>query len=105
MKENDTGDILVSDVLRYAVVVTSGEGIHRFSYTGPSSSGSQITTAGICTDVMSHIIVCDGRTSTVQMLDRDGQFLSIFLTRQTPGIDYRPRSLCYDVNTHLEQNP
>ncbi|XP_022312656.1 uncharacterized protein LOC111117740 isoform X1 [Crassostrea virginica] len=97
--ENNNGDVLVSDLYR-AVVVTSGEGVHRFSYTGPPPSGSQLSPRGICTDVMSHILVSDVRTSTVQMLDRDGQFLSYVLTRQTPGMDYRPHGLSYDVTTH-----
>ncbi|XP_078321612.1 uncharacterized protein LOC144621743 [Crassostrea virginica] len=95
--ENNNGDVLVSDPFRQAVVVTSGEGVHRFSYTGPPS-GSELSPQGICTDVMSHILVSDLRTGTVQMLDRDGQFLSYVLTRQTPGMDYL--SLSYDVTTH-----
>ena len=98
--ENNNGDVLVSDRDRYAVVVTSGEGVHRFSYTGPPS-GSQLLPRGICTDVMSHILVSDLITNTVQMLDRDGQFLSyVLITRQTPGMDYRPWGLSYDVTTH-----
>nr|XP_022291713.1 uncharacterized protein LOC111103018 [Crassostrea virginica]XP_022291714.1 uncharacterized protein LOC111103018 [Crassostrea virginica]XP_022291715.1 uncharacterized protein LOC111103018 [Crassostrea virginica]XP_022291716.1 uncharacterized protein LOC111103018 [Crassostrea virginica] len=99
--ENNNGDVLVSDVGRNAVVVTSGEGVHRFSYTGPPPSGSGLfNPRGICTDVMSHILVSDYITRTVQMLDRDGQFLSYVLTRQTPGMDYTPYSLSYDVTTH-----
>nr|XP_022287960.1 uncharacterized protein LOC111100406 isoform X2 [Crassostrea virginica] len=98
--ENNNGDVLVSDFDRRAVVVTSGEGVHRFSYTGPPS-GSPLLPRGICTDVMSHILVSDGNTDTVQMLDRDGQFLSYVLTyRQTPGMDYTPYGLSYDVTTH-----
>ncbi|XP_078311593.1 uncharacterized protein LOC144618779 isoform X2 [Crassostrea virginica] len=100
--ENNNGDVLVSDSLSFihgAVVVTSGEGVHRFSYTGPPS-GSRPWPQGICTDVMSHILVSDWNTHTVQMLDRDGQFLSYVLTRQTPGMDYIPWSLSYDVTTH-----
>nr|XP_022287632.1 uncharacterized protein LOC111100241 [Crassostrea virginica] len=96
--ENNNGDVLVSDWYR-AVVVTSGEGVHRFSYTGPPS-GSGLIPVGICTDVMSHILVSDVNTDTVHMLDRDGQFLSYVLTRQTPGMDYRPGGLSYDVTTH-----
>ncbi|XP_078311543.1 uncharacterized protein LOC144618750 isoform X2 [Crassostrea virginica] len=98
--ENNNGDVLVSDYNRLAVVVTSGEGVHRFSYTGPPPSGSGLLPWGICTDVMSHILVSDYITHTVQMLDRDGQFLSYVLTRQTPGMDYRPWGLSYDVTTH-----
>ncbi|XP_078327688.1 uncharacterized protein LOC111117750 isoform X3 [Crassostrea virginica] len=97
--ENNNGDVLVSDYGRHAVVVTSGEGVHRFSYTGPPS-GSHLEPRGICTDVMSHILVSDSYTHTVQMLDRDGQFLSDVLTRQTPGMNYKPCGLSYDVTTH-----
>ncbi|XP_078311697.1 uncharacterized protein LOC111099508 [Crassostrea virginica] len=98
--ENNNGDVLVSDWDREAVVVTSGEGVHRFSYTGPPSGSRLFNPRGICTDVMSHILVSDYWTDTVQMLDRDGQFLSYVLTRQTPGMDYEPWSLSYDVTTH-----
>ncbi|XP_078327693.1 uncharacterized protein LOC111105198 [Crassostrea virginica] len=98
--ENNNGDVLVSDFYRRAVVVTSGEGVHRFSYTGPPSGSRLFRPLGICTDVMSHILVSDSYTDTVQMLDRDGQFLSYVLTRQTPGMDYKPYSLSYDVTTH-----
>ncbi|XP_078321076.1 uncharacterized protein LOC144621521 [Crassostrea virginica] len=96
--ENNNGDVLVSDL--GSVVVTSGVGVHRFSYRGPPS-GSGLDPVGICTDVMSHILVSDWKTNTVQMLDRDGHFLSYVLTyRQTQGMHYRPWSLSYDVNTH-----
>nr|XP_022295075.1 uncharacterized protein LOC111105198 [Crassostrea virginica] len=97
--ENNNGDVLVSDGYGGAVVVTSGKGVHRFSYTGPPS-GSGLWPRGICTDVMSHILVSDVNTDTVQMLDRDGQFLSYVFTRQTPGMDYTPHGLSYDVTTH-----
>lgn len=80
-----------------AVVVTERGGRHRFSYTG-HPSGSGLRPRGICTDALSHILVCDGRTNTVQMIDKDGQFLSHLLTEsQEMG---RPCSLSYDVNTH-----
>eukprot|EP00105_Crassostrea_gigas_P044861 XP_019929009.1 PREDICTED: uncharacterized protein LOC109620626 [Crassostrea gigas] len=94
--ENNNGDVVVSDSYR-AVVVTERGGRHRFSYTGhPSGSGLQ--PRGICTDALSHILVCDGGTKTVQMLDKDGQFLSHLLTKsQEMG---EPCSLSYDVNTH-----
>eukprot|EP00105_Crassostrea_gigas_P004739 XP_011418057.1 PREDICTED: protein lin-41 [Crassostrea gigas] len=94
--ENNNRDVVVSDN-GSAVVVTERGGRHRFSYTGhPSGSGLQ--PRGICTDALSHILVCDYRTNTVQMLDRDGQFLSHLLTKsQEMG---EPQSLSYDVNTH-----
>nr|XP_034309442.1 uncharacterized protein LOC117683735 [Crassostrea gigas] len=97
--ENNNGDVVVSDCigLSGAVVVTERGGRHRFSYTGPPL-GSRLRPRGICTDALSHILVCDGKTSTVQMLDKDGQFLSHLLTKsQEMG---RPWSLSYDVNTH-----
>nr|XP_022289062.1 uncharacterized protein LOC111101074 [Crassostrea virginica] len=96
--ENNNGDVLVSDC--DSVVGTSREGVHCFSYTGPPS-GSGLRPLGICTDVMSHILVSDLVTGTVQMLDRDGQFLSYVLTRHiAPGMDYTPHGLSYDVTTH-----
>ncbi|XP_078327811.1 uncharacterized protein LOC144623252 [Crassostrea virginica] len=98
--ENNNGDVLVSDFRRRAVVVTSGEGVHRFSYTGPPSGSELLGPRGICTDVMSHILVSDYFSCTVQMLDRNGQFLSFVLTRQTPGMNYTPHGLSYDVTTH-----
>eukprot|EP00105_Crassostrea_gigas_P038719 XP_019922867.1 PREDICTED: uncharacterized protein LOC105328450 [Crassostrea gigas] len=94
--ENNNGDVVVSD-FSGAVVVTERGGRHRFSYTGPPS-GSGLEPYANCTDALSHILVCDDRTNTVQMLDRDGQFLSHLLIRPS-GIFY-PRSLSYDVNTH-----
>ncbi|XP_056007569.1 uncharacterized protein LOC125666209 isoform X1 [Ostrea edulis] len=99
--ENNNGDIIVSDWIKYkrgAVVVTERGGRHRFSYTGPPS-GSSLRPRGICTDALSHILVCDFNTHTVQMIDKDGHFLSLLLTRQH-GIN-TPRSLNYDDKTHL----
>ena len=93
--ENNNGDVVVSD--SGAVVVTERGGRHRFSYTG-HPSGSGLRPRGICTDALSHILVCDGTTKTVQMLDKDGQFLSHLLIR--PSGIFSPWSLSYDVNTH-----
>lgn len=98
--ENNNGDIVVSDYnsLSGAVVVTERRGRHRFSYTGhPIGSGLQ--PGGICTDALSNILVCDGRSGRVQLLDKDGQFLSYLLLKQS--IDQqRTYSLSYDANTH-----
>ncbi|XP_052694537.1 uncharacterized protein LOC128172868 [Crassostrea angulata] len=94
--ENNNGDVVVSNSFS-AVVVTERGGRHRFSYTG-HISGSRLEPWGICTDALSHILVCDLKTLTVQMLNKDGQFLSHLLTKsQEMG---RPWSLRYDVNTH-----
>nr|XP_034309420.1 uncharacterized protein LOC105321388 [Crassostrea gigas] len=97
--ENNNGDVVVSDYDHGsgAVVVTERGGIHRFSYTG-HPSGSGLRPLGICTDALSHILVCDDITDTVQMIDKNGQFLSPLLKKsQEMG---GPRSLSYDVNTH-----
>ncbi|XP_061195219.1 uncharacterized protein LOC133203456 [Saccostrea echinata] len=95
--ENRNGDVIVSDWDRYAVVVTDGVGRYRFSYTGPPS-GSRLYPQGFCTDALSHILVCDDRTHSVQILDGDWRFLSQIETRQH-GID-GPYSLSYDDRTH-----
>ncbi|XP_065937673.1 uncharacterized protein [Magallana gigas] len=93
--ENNNGDVVVS--VLYAVVVTERGGRHRFSYTG-HPSGSRLQPRGICTDALSHILVCDGITDTVQILNKDGQFMSHLLTESQ---EMRlPYSLGYDVNTH-----
>uniref|UniRef100_K1R5W4 Tripartite motif-containing protein 3 n=1 Tax=Magallana gigas TaxID=29159 RepID=K1R5W4_MAGGI len=94
--ENNNGDVVVSDA-DGAIVVTDREGRHRFSYTG-HPSGSGLDPRGICTDVLSHILVCDVTDDTVHMLDKDGHFLSYLLTK-SQDIDI-PCSLSYDVNTH-----
>ncbi|XP_065927692.1 uncharacterized protein [Magallana gigas] len=96
LAENNNGDVVVSDDLS-AVVVTDREGRHRFSYTG-HPSGSGLSPCGICTDALSNILVCDIRTNTIQIIDKNGQFLSYLLTK-SEDID-EPRSLCYDINTH-----
>eukprot|EP00105_Crassostrea_gigas_P031928 XP_011454771.2 PREDICTED: uncharacterized protein LOC105347399 [Crassostrea gigas] len=93
--ENNNGDVVVSD--SDAVVVTEREGRHRFSYTG-HPTGSGLRPHGICTDALSHILVCDELTKTVQMIDKNGQFLSDLLIR--PSGIFGPKSLSYDINTH-----
>lgn len=99
--ENNNGDVVVSVFPIYfeigGVVVTESGGKHRFSYTGPPS-GSGLCPFGICTDALSNILVCDGLTSTVQMIDKDGHFLSLLLTQ--PLRLFVPHSLSYDVNSH-----
>lgn len=93
--ENNNGDVVVSD--SSAIVVTDREGIHRFSYRGPPLE-TLFWPQGVCTDALSHILVCDRNTNTVHMLDRDGQFLSYLLIR--PSGIFSPVSLCYDAITH-----
>lgn len=99
---NKNGDIVVSDFDTYfgaggAVVVTNSRGMHRFSYKG-HPLGSGLVPNGICTDALSNILVCDDHTHTVQMLDKNGQFLSHLLIR--PSGIFSPTSLSYDFKTH-----
>nr|XP_034319380.1 uncharacterized protein LOC117687243 [Crassostrea gigas] len=94
--ENNNGDVVVSYIMT-AVVVRERGGRHRFEYTGPPSRPG-LHPLGICTDALSHILVCDQMTNTVQMLNKDGQFLSHLLIR--PSEIFYPRSLSYDLNTH-----
>lgn len=97
--ENKNRDIVVSDYWR-GVVVTDHEGNYRFSYRA-NPSGQKIKPRGICTDALSHILVCDRKSESVHILDEDGNFLSYLLTTQSPGLDSKPCSLSYDVHTHL----
>ncbi|XP_062620582.1 uncharacterized protein LOC134282151 [Saccostrea cucullata] len=96
--ENRNGDVIVSDYYGNAVVVTDSRGRHRFSYRGPPS-GSGLMPRGICTDALSHILVCDEYTGTVHIIDQDGLFLTQIETKQH-GID-TPCGLSYDCDTRL----
>ncbi|XP_052694086.1 uncharacterized protein LOC128172333 isoform X3 [Crassostrea angulata] len=93
--ENNNGDVVVSDVA--LIAATDRQGRPRFHYTG-CPSGPGLHTLGLSTDALSHILVCDGNTHTVQMIDKDGQFLSHLLIR--PFGIFEPCSLSYDANTH-----
>ncbi|XP_062590632.1 uncharacterized protein LOC134252227, partial [Saccostrea cucullata] len=96
--ENRNGDVIVSDFGRRAVVVTDRDGNYRFSYTR-TPSGSRLSPRGICTDALSHILLFDYWTNTVQMLDSEGRYLTEILTPQH-GID-GPWGLSYDDDTRL----
>lgn len=91
---NNNLDIVVSGP--GAIMVTEQGGKHRFPYTG-YPSGSDFSPQGICTDALSHILECERKGHTVQILE-DGNFLSHLLMRP-PGIFY-PYSLSYDAKTH-----
>ncbi|XP_052684904.1 tripartite motif-containing protein 3-like [Crassostrea angulata] len=95
--ENINGDICTSDFNNRAVVVVNKSGQHRFSYTG---QGSGFNPFGICTDRLGHIIVCNGypRNNAFDILDQDGQFLSLLLTLQQ-GI--QPYGVCVDDENNL----
>eukprot|EP00105_Crassostrea_gigas_P041113 XP_019925261.1 PREDICTED: uncharacterized protein LOC105334143 [Crassostrea gigas] len=96
--ENNNGDVVVSDY-ESAVVVTDRGGRRRFSYTG-HPPGSNLGPLGICTDAMSHILVCCRITETIHVLDKNGKYL-FHLLEEKHGIS-EPRSLSFDVNArHL----
>ncbi|XP_062612912.1 uncharacterized protein LOC134274669, partial [Saccostrea cucullata] len=96
--ENRNGDVIVSDLLRFAVIVTVCGGSYRFSYTEPPSK-SDLEPYGICTDALLHILVCDYNTQSVHIIDCDGNFLSQVHT-SSDGIDI-PYGLSYDDKTNL----
>ncbi|XP_062582405.1 uncharacterized protein LOC134244150 [Saccostrea cucullata] len=98
--ENRNGDVVVSDIDgdHGSVVVTERGGRHRFSYTGHPRE-SRFFPLGICTDALSHILVCNFITRTIHIIDRDGHFLSMILTRRQ-GMS-GPMCLSYDDKTHL----
>ncbi|XP_062591607.1 uncharacterized protein LOC134253114 [Saccostrea cucullata] len=91
--ENRNGDIVVSDSF-HAVVVTDCMGRHRFSI-----QESSLMPSGICTDAMSHILVGDLKTFSVQMIDKDGHILPPIL--KVYQLMDRPRCLSYDHKSHL----
>ncbi|XP_062595426.1 uncharacterized protein LOC134256772 [Saccostrea cucullata] len=94
--ENRNRDVIVSDYLK-GVVVTDSRGNHRFSYTGAPSK-ARLWPRGICTDALSHILKCDPANNAVHIIDKNGHFLSLLLTKgQKMNI---PRSLSYDEKTH-----
>ncbi|XP_052684806.1 uncharacterized protein LOC128164828 [Crassostrea angulata] len=96
--ENINGDICTSDYSKQVVVVVNKSGQQRFSYTYPEFLFYPF---GICTDLLSHIIVCFTNlvNNYVHILDQDGQFLSLLLTAQQ-GVKC-PRGLCVDDENNL----
>ncbi|XP_052684539.1 uncharacterized protein LOC128164635 [Crassostrea angulata] len=95
--ENINGDICTSNFNKRAVVVVNKSGQHRFSYTG---RGSGVSPDGICTDLLGHIIVCNGcfGNNSLDIIDQDGQFLSQLLPPQQ-GI--LPCCVCVDDESNL----
>lgn len=61
-------------------------------------NNSLLQSGGICTDALSNILVCDVRSNTVQMIDKDGRFLSLIQKEllEMGG----PYNLSYDAMTH-----
>lgn len=95
--ENNNGDIVVSELHR--IVVADRGGRFRFCYKGPPL-GAVLHSYGICTDALSNILVTDDRTNSVQIIDRDGTFLSFLLTPKSIGFT-KPGCLRFDMKTNL----
>ncbi|XP_061171130.1 uncharacterized protein LOC133180680 [Saccostrea echinata] len=95
--ENLNGDVIVCDYFR-GVVVTErgGGGRHCFTYTG-TIKGPRVSPFEICTDMLSHILVCE--VIGVQMLDNDGNFLMWLLKRQQ-GVNW-PCGIHFNNKTNL----
>lgn len=62
--ENNNGDVVVADF----DFAADGGGYYRFSYTGPPF-GPRLQPHGVCTDALSHILVCDSGTNTITQLN------------------------------------
>lgn len=93
--ENNNGDVVVSDWLN-GVVVTDNGGRHRFTFN-QDPHGSIIRPKGICTDPMSHLLVCV--YNKVMMLDKNGVFLRFFHLMPFRST-IETTCLCFDSITH-----
>jgi hypothetical protein len=122
--ENKNGDIWTSDGYKDAVVVVDKSGRHRFDYKGRQSGRTgrhrfdrksrhwfdytdrhrfdytDFRPRGICTNANGQVLVCDRLNSNVHLLDQDGNFLSLLLTRNQHEI-FRPLALCVDDHHNL----
>nr|XP_034327004.1 uncharacterized protein LOC117689527 isoform X1 [Crassostrea gigas] len=82
--ENVTGDIIVTDWKKSAVIAVDRLGIFRYSYSGVSYST-------VTTDYVGHVIVTDVNGDMIHLLDRDGRFLRYIIP--DGGIKV-PRCMC-----------
>lgn len=78
-------------------MVTDCEGNHRFNYIGQTlDSGLEPT--GICTNMLSQIFVCDTKSKTVYIVNKDGKYLSR-LIMDTLRL-FTPNCLGYDASSN-----
>ncbi|XP_062576221.1 uncharacterized protein LOC134281288 [Saccostrea cucullata] len=98
LTENINGDICVSDRRKEAVVVVNKAGKYRFSYTGQQPN-SEFSPCGICTSTLGHILICDPKSYSIHLLDKDGLFLSLLNIGQSGLV--RPCGLCVDLENQL----
>jgi hypothetical protein len=101
--ENYNGDVLISDRGQSAVVAMDKSGRRRFVYRGLQSVRKDrwydFLPCGICTDIHGHVLVCDSSNHCVHLLDQDGHFLSLLLTKEHGIRD--PWTLCVDDQHNL----
>lgn len=101
ISENSNGDVIVSDndLSGFgAVVVTDRDRQLRFTYTG-HPPGSGLWPRGICTDLLSNILVCDVLNYSIHLIDKNGQFLKRLLTKSYKL--RKPWILSYDFKANL----
>lgn len=96
--ENNNGDIIVSDMVCCAVVVTDSHGKYRFSYPG-NSKNLLLSFQGICTDSQSNILICEENNDFILIIDKNGRFLSSLPVH--PPWKPQPYSLSYNAKHSL----
>jgi hypothetical protein len=94
--ENINGDICVSDWNRERLIVINREGRHKFSYAGKDS---RFYPRGIVTDDLGRILVCDGWSDTIHVLDPVSKRLAI-IQIQLFGVE-GPLSICFGTEGNL----
>lgn len=93
---NRNHDICIADYRAKRVVVISEAGKLRFAYTGSTYTES-FDPVGITTDSQSRILVADGHSHYIHIIDQEGQFL-----RYIDNLNLRgPWGLCIDTNDNL----
>jgi sugar lactone lactonase YvrE len=97
--ENLNGDICTSDGGdNDAVVVVDRDGNHRFSYRG-RQGGSKFHPWGICTNIHGWILVIEYRTESIHVIEQNGEFISVLLTRDH-GL-FIEEGLCTDSDNNV----
>ncbi|XP_011435714.2 B-box type zinc finger protein ncl-1 [Magallana gigas] len=95
--ENRNLDICVADLAARAVVVVSQAGKLRFRYTGHPSKENPFKTRGITTNSQGQILIADGGSLCIHILDQDGHFLSHIDNRMFDD----PNGICVDTLDNL----
>jgi hypothetical protein len=97
ISENRNLDVCVADRGGdYAVVVVNRSGKLRFRYTGhQSKTMDEFFPVGIATDSQGHILISDGYSDCVHILDQDGRFLRYIQDLR------RPWGLSVDIRDNL----